>query len=158
MVDVAAIYAQAGIEIANGVLMFEGAPFRYFTPVKVRSNILNMPIVRNATAPSVAKIAALGFEIVESVECGMDEIIIDYTSHFIGGRTASISIADDGVCVTINSGMILSYNWDEFVARNPKHIRTARIIQELRSIHTAAIFAALPQPIAEEIAAEFSLY
>jgi hypothetical protein len=158
MVDVAAIYAQAGIEIANGVLMFEGVPFRYFAPIKARSNILNIPIVCDAIALTVSKITALGFEIVGSVGCSMDEIIINYTSQCINDWEATISIADDGVDITFSDRIIRIYDYDDYITSFPQHIRTAKITQELRAICIATIFAALPQPIAEEIAAEFSLY
>lgn len=154
MVDVAAILRAARLEISDDDRLF--GRMRYMDP-NVPNMILNMPTVRNVIAKAVSELTKLGFEIVNGVYYFDDEIRIIYKTQFDNNWTAFIYITNTSVTIRFSNGSCRC-DYENYVANAANKVRTACIIQEMRKVYTAAIFAALPQPIAEEIAAEFSLY
>ncbi len=150
----------------NGEHFFETS---FINPPQLADYMHGRPELSKIIAPAADQLAEIGF-IKDTHEHFADDIIIigystphsDYSAGIVivsssdSARDAAIRLEDAVVLIRVYcpNGIGL----DEFKNTHAEYITKMQELNRQRQEYIAVVTALLPQPIAEEIAAEFSLY
>jgi len=119
-------------------------------------HLLQNAELRKLTPRYVAELADIGFMMFTMIICRADAIEIHYTSPYTDDITGAVVVSNHDVAARI---YINGTDWSlvKFKTYHPKYMNILVHMKRSRAEIIKNIMALLPQPIAEEIDAEFIL-
>lgn len=153
------LYARFGIEYKDENFYIEGKYVGWVADILCGNKAATKHLLRNAEfrkliEPCVAELADAGFMIFTMMEYTVSRIemtfVSPYNDYIVGAIVMSDQITSARIIVNENYWIL-----PEFIEHHPKHMNVLACMERFRAEVIHNIRAVLPQPIAEEIAAEF---